>query len=89
MSTDVPPRPQLTRIPLSQFWLHEQTDFPGGYAMQSSLLLGKPKVSGRPYFLGWFVPSYQVIEIEWHAKEGESPDRMGVPMAAVKKYKHA
>lgn len=82
-------KPQITRLPLLQIWLADSQDFPGGHAIQSSLLFGKPKIKGRQYFMGWFVPSYQVVEIEWYANEDAKPDRLGVPMASVKKYKLA
>ena len=82
-------KPQLTRIPLDAVWFPTEQfhDFPGGNSIQPMLCFGAPKQKGRQYFLGYFVPSYQVVEIEWYRKEGDEAEFFMIPMSAVKKIK--
>jgi hypothetical protein len=89
-SNENAPKPQLTRIPLDQAWFtgNEGLDFPGGNAITHSLVFGQPKVKGRQYFLGYFVPSYQVVDIEYYRGE-EEPEMFSVPMSAVRKIKRS
>jgi hypothetical protein len=83
------PKP-LTRIPLDQVWFEGTQDLPGGNAIQETCVFGLPKVKGRQYFLGWFVPSYQVVQIEFYARgETAEPDTFDVPMSAVRKTKRS
>lgn len=88
-SNDV--KPQLTRIALDAVWFpaDEPQDFAGGNAIAPMLNFGTAKQKGRQYFLGYFVPSYQVVDIEWYRKEGDEPEYYSVPMSAVKKMKRS
>jgi hypothetical protein len=90
-SNDTAAKPQLTRIPLDAVWFpaEEPMDLPGGNAIQPMLNFGLPKVKGRQYFLGYFVPSYQVVDIEWYRKEGDEAEYFSIPMSAVKKIKRS
>jgi hypothetical protein len=88
-SNDTAAKPQLTRIPLDAVWFIEQIDLPGGNAIQPMVSFGPAKVKGRQYFQGYFVPSYQVIDIEWYLKEGDEPQYLSVPMSRVVKMKRS
>lgn len=80
-------RPQLTRIPLDRVWFTIEQDFPGGNAIQPSIEFGQPKVKGRQFFLGYFVPSYQVVDIEWYRNEDTDAEHFSIPVSAVKRMK--
>ena len=90
-NNDSAPKPQLTRIPLEQVWFRgdEGVDFPGGNAIQHGLIFGPPKHKGHQYFLGYFVPSYQVVTVEYYSRGEEEPEVFDVPMSSVKKTKRA
>lgn len=82
------PKPQLTRIPLDQvtFTAGNEQDLPGLGAVAPSVAFGLPKVAGRQYYLGFFVPSYQVVDIEYHRPK-EEPLMFMVPLTAIRAMK--
>lgn len=86
---DAAAKPQLTRIQLDRVEFNGTQDFPGGNGIQPALNFGPPKAKGRQFFLGWFVPSYQVVTIEWYRQEGTEPEVFDVPMSGVAKTKRS
>ena len=83
-------KPQLTRLQLDRVWFTEEQDFPGGNnSITPSLIFGVAKQKNRQYFLGWFVPSFQVVQIEWYQDDEHEPELFSVPMSSVKRVKHS
>ena len=84
-------QPKLTRIPLDQvtFLSGKEPDLPGGNANAPAVNFGPAKVKGRQFFLGYFVPSYQVIDIEWYRTEDDDPEHFAIPMSSVKRFKRS
>lgn len=75
-----------TKIPVTRVWLREQIDMPGGHAIMERLDCLPQTAPGRQFFVGRFVPAYQVIEIEWYKTEKTEPYRTAIPLAFVKRF---
>lgn len=42
--------------------------------------------AGRRYFLAWFVPAHQVIELEYYKHENAEPYRTRIPITATRRF---
>lgn len=74
------------RIKLSTVHFHDSEDFPGGNTLQYSLDCTGPKVQGRQFFVGWFIPAWQIVEIEYHANDKAPPRVFRYPVARIKRF---
>lgn len=74
------------RIKLSLVDFRESQDFPGGNSLAWQIDCGPQKAKGRQFFVGWFIPAWQVIELEWYADEKTKPRRFMLPMALIKRF---
>lgn len=75
----------LTKIPVTKVWLREQLDLPGGNVMERLDCLPQ-KAPGRSFYIAFFVPSHQVIELQWWKTEKTEPHLTRLPLSFVKKF---
>jgi len=57
------------RIALERVWFKEVQDFPGGNGVAPSVIVEPQKHAGRQFFKAFFVPSFQIVEVEWYQDE--------------------
>jgi hypothetical protein len=76
--------PKAFRIPLTRIVLNEAEDLPGGNSIAHDIDFAPPK-PGRQYFIGFFVPAWQVIECFYFKTDKTEPVRFLLPLARVKR----
>lgn len=81
------PEKQPTRIPVSKVWFHGPMDLPGGNSIAEVVVCGPAKIVGRQYFLAYFIPAHQVIELEWYRDSNSEPERDRISMSYVKRHR--
>jgi hypothetical protein len=73
-----------TRIPVRKIWLHEGVvvTFFGGRTFMNAIDCSPQSTPGREFGVAYFVPSQQVLEVEWYRNERTEPYRKRIPVGS-------